>query len=145
MSDNTKYLNDILKFLYDSKGCYKDHAEHAQQASLKGLFSGFNQQREAFISEIKEAIKDFGGDPSEYGTIIGTLHLLLEDIKSYITNGDPVAIAKEIRRSESLLIERYLRALTEADFSQDLKATLIGQMKTIDENIRDMDINLVTV
>ena len=132
-------LNNIMQFLHDSAECFKKHVYNVNDNQLKELFAKYVISREEMLDEIKIAICHFGKDIEVKGTLLGKTHMLFENIKSYLTNGDAFAITKEVRRGENVLIDYYKEAL-KLDLPMGLKQVLIKHLAQIEEDIKKADL-----
>ncbi|MCD6047857.1 MAG: hypothetical protein K0S08_1504 [Gammaproteobacteria bacterium] len=136
--DIAKCLNRIVAFLHDSQSCYKDHIGHVKNPELKQLFNQLNFSREKMVKELSEEIIALGAEPEKSGTALGQAHRVYENIKTKLTNGDPLVIAKEIRRGESILIQYYQEAISE-DLPQPLKNKLLEHLEIIGSDLKAVD------
>jgi uncharacterized protein (TIGR02284 family) len=137
-TDIAKSLNKIVAFLHDSQVCYKDHVEHVTQPELKKLFGHIASLREKMIKDLTAEISSLGEVPSQSGTLLGQSHRIYENLKSLITSGDPLAIAKEIRRGESILIQYYQEAIR-ANLPKSLQEKLMAHLGEIENNLKGVD------
>jgi uncharacterized protein (TIGR02284 family) len=136
--DIAKCLNRIVAFLHDSQSCYKDHIGHVKNPELKQLFNQLNFSREKMVKELSEEIIALGAEPEKSGTALGQAHRVYENIKTKLTDGDPLVIAKEIRRGESILIQYYQEAISE-DLPQPLKNKLLEHLEIIGSDLKAVD------
>jgi uncharacterized protein (TIGR02284 family) len=141
--DIKDYLNNILEYLYDSADCYEKHVENVSDNNLKELFSYLSQQRLLMIDEIKSEIQRLGGEPKNSRTIIGQLHELYENLKSIITSGNPLAITKEIKRGENMLIESY-KEIFKQEPPEKTKSLLLSHLNQLEDELKHVDMNSVT-
>lgn len=133
-----KKLDEIAQLLHDGYSCYKNHVENVKQPALKELFIHLSQQRLKMENEIKKEIELAGEKPSEGGTITGTVHKFYENLKSIITQGDPLAITKEIKRGENMLLEEYKSAIS-CHLTNELKEILIRQFNQVEDELKEAD------
>jgi uncharacterized protein (TIGR02284 family) len=136
--DTAKCLNKIVAFLHDSQSCYKDHVGHVSNPELKQLFNQLNFSREKMIKELSEEVIALGAEPEKSGTVLGQAHRLYENLKTKLTEGDPLVIAKEIRRGESILIQYYQEAINE-DLPLPLKSKLLTHLEEIGNDLKAVD------
>ncbi|MDF2868325.1 MAG: aldehyde dehydrogenase [Gammaproteobacteria bacterium] len=136
-------VNDVIENLYDSCNGYKECADKIEEPYMQQLFQRLANQRERMIQELKSRAELAGVKPVESGTIAGAAHRTFIDVKSLVTGGDPEAIIKEVKRGEHHTIEQYKEALDE-DIPADLKALLSQQMRTIETNLAEIDVQART-
>lgn len=141
--DLSEALNDIFQFLVDSKSCFAKHTQNVNNIALKRLFAQLTQSRGKMIAEIKSMLASHGEFPSERGTITGKTHMVFENIKSLLTGGDALAITKEVRRGEGVLIEYYKNALALKP-PVEVRNLLLSHLEQIQEDIKEADLLSVT-
>ncbi|MDQ3072814.1 MAG: PA2169 family four-helix-bundle protein [Bacteroidota bacterium] len=106
-----KQLNDLIEYCKDGQHGYKTAAEDVDNNQLKSTFQNFAQQREQFVSELKNEVRNLGGDPDKHGSATGALHRTWIDIKSVVAGGDAKAILAECDRGDSAAEKAYDEAL----------------------------------
>jgi uncharacterized protein (TIGR02284 family) len=131
-------LNNILQFLQDSAECFSKHVENVKTSELKALFKDFTLSREDMIREIEEELILRGDHRKIKGTLLGKAHMLFENLKSYISKGDPLIITKEVRRGEGVLIEYYKEALA-LQIPPVLRAKLMKHLNKIENDVKESD------
>lgn len=136
--DIANRLNKIIGFLFDSESCYLDHAEHSDDAQLKQLFMHLNTSRKKMIEELQNEVGQLGTEPENSATVLGQAHRIYENLKGAITDHDPLVIAKEIRRGESILIQSYQEAI-KRDLPQALKDKLMAHLDKIEDDLKAVD------
>jgi uncharacterized protein (TIGR02284 family) len=115
MSENNEkaisVLNDLIEFCKDGQYGYNTAAEDVKNSELKSLFNTYARQRAEFSSQLKEQVRELGGDPDKGGNITGAVHRGWIDLKSAITSGDEGALLKECDRGDSAAEAKYDEAL----------------------------------
>jgi uncharacterized protein (TIGR02284 family) len=111
--DVVNTLNELVEYCKDGQHGYHTAAEDVKNPELKSLFNNFAQQRATFANQLREQIKQFGGDPDKHGSVTGSLHRTWIDIKSVVARGDEGAILAECDRGDSAAEEKYDHALRE--------------------------------
>lgn len=132
-------LNNILQFLFDSKVCFDKHIQNVNDDDLKRIFKEISESRQAMIADIHNQLLNLGIDKAIKGTVLGKLHMIFENIKSFLTEGDPIAITKEVRRGENVLIDYYKQALI-LQLAPNLKTLLLRHMNKIEDDIKKSDL-----
>ncbi len=136
-------VNDVIENLYDSRNGYKECADKIDNPQMQQLFQRLANQRERMLQELKSRVEFAGVEPSQSGTMAAAAHRTFIDIKSLLTGGDTDAIINEVKRGEHHTISQYKEAIDE-DIPVDLKALLSQQMRTIETNLTEIDIQAGT-
>jgi uncharacterized protein (TIGR02284 family) len=131
-------LNTLLQHLQDSYHCYNDHKESVANKELAVLFANLSRQRQHRINAIKQRVEAIRGEPTDERTVTGRLHQVYENLKTFITGGDPLVMTKEIKRGENLLIEYYRKVMQE-DLPEDIKNKLLDHLNTIEDELKEAD------
>src|SRR6476661_5890432 len=96
------------------------------------------QSRKKMIQDIQNALSHYGVTKELKGTILGKTHMVFENIKSFITKGDSLAITKEVRRGESVLIDYYKKAAI-LPLEPKIKDMLLSHIDKIEEDVKKSD------
>ncbi|MCD6047859.1 MAG: hypothetical protein K0S08_1506 [Gammaproteobacteria bacterium] len=141
MTDNKLIddLNDLLEYLYDSKNGFNECADLIKDAKLEALFDELERQRKHFSESLYQAIVQAGGKPVESGSLTAALHRTMVDLKSLATGSDTAAIANEVKRGETTMLERYREVLGK-DYPANIKALLQEQASAIEENLKKIEV-----
>jgi uncharacterized protein (TIGR02284 family) len=132
-------LNNIMQFQKDSVDCLERHIANVHDIRLQDLFKKLVFSRKTMLHEIQAELIMRGIDKAATGTLLGKAHMLFENIKSMITKGDALAITKEIRRGESMLIDYYKNALA-IEIPADLRAKLLTHLAQIEDDMKEYDL-----
>jgi uncharacterized protein (TIGR02284 family) len=135
----TEALNNIMQFLHDRAVCFAKHVENVRAPELKKLFRNLTLSREKMLQEIQAELISRGNRFAVKGTWLGKTHMLFENLKSRIVQGDALSITKEVRRGEGVLIEYYKEALA-MQISPELRAKLMKHLSKIEDDIKKSDL-----
>jgi uncharacterized protein (TIGR02284 family) len=140
MADNKLIddLNDLLEYLYDSKNGFNECADLIKDAKLEAMFDELERQRKYFSETLYQSIVQLGGTPVESGSLTAALHRTMVDLKSLATGGDATAIANEVKRGETTMLERYREVLGK-DCPANIKTLLQEQANAIEENLKKIE------
>lgn len=136
-------LNNILQFLTDSKSCFEKHVHNVNDPNLKILFKKYASERGRMIEDLKNELSFYTQNIVAKGTILGKSHMVFENIKSFVMNGDALSITKEVRRGEGVLIEYYKNALN-LDLRSQTRSILLNHLKQIQEEVAEADLESIS-
>ena len=108
-------LNDLIAKNYDAEKGYKEAAEDVDSPALKTMFKDYATQRYNFGHDLKDAIKQLGGEVEKGGTIGAAIHRAWIDLRSAIAGNDESAVLKEAIRGEDNALANYDEALNDMD------------------------------
>ena len=108
-------LNDLIAKNYDAEKGYKEAAEDVDSPALKTMFKDYATQRYNFGHDLKDAIKQLGGEVEKGGTIGAAIHRAWIDLRSAIAGNDEAAVLKEAIRGENNALANYDEALNDMD------------------------------
>ena len=104
-------LNHLIETCYDGENGYKKAAEDVDNTNLKTLFNNYAEQRYRFGHELKEHVRQLGGDPEKGTTVKSDLHRVWIDIKSAFTSGGEKAVLAECERGDNYAVDAYAKAV----------------------------------
>lgn len=135
------YLNNILQYLNDSLDGYKLNREDVSEPQLKATLQKLCQDRMEMIEEIKSKISELDGSPTDRNTVAGTIHQWYQDFKNAITGGEPLAVSRQIRFGESILIDEYKSTLNE-ELPEDIRQLLLNQLTKIEDGLKEVELEV---
>jgi len=133
MNDKEKSLtalHELVETCKDGKKGYQDASEHIENDELKTILYRLSQQRSLFEAELKDEIRQLGGNTDESPSVAGTAHRVWMNIKSGLRGNDTDAILEECKRGDKAAIERYEAAL-KAELPQFIRDKVADQFKLI--------------
>lgn len=104
-------LNGLIEICKDGQEGFKQAAEGISNLALRNKFYEYGQQREFFVNELQELVRDLGGNPENSGTIAGAIHRSWIDIKSLVAGKDENSVLNEVEQGEDTAKNAYLKAL----------------------------------
>lgn len=104
-------LHELIETCEDGKRGYQDASEHIENDELKTILYRLSQQRSLFEADLKNEIRQLGGDMEESKSIAGTVHRAWMNFKSEVNGNDTDAILNECKRGDKAAIEKYEAAL----------------------------------
>lgn len=105
-------LDDLIVTTIDSVKGYEHSAESAKSPDLQAIFLELATERRAIAETLQGRSRELGGSPSDFGSVAGTVHRRVEDLRRALGGGDE-ALLKEIARGEDYLAEEYQRVLSD--------------------------------
>jgi uncharacterized protein (TIGR02284 family) len=106
-------LRGLIETAKDGQHGFQTAAEDAKDGDLARVFTEFSTQRTTFIAELQDRVRSLGGNPSESGSVAGSLHRGWIDLKSAISSHEPHAVLSECERGEDAAVKAYREALDE--------------------------------
>lgn len=133
MSDNhsVSKLDDLIVTLIDSVKGYEHSAEKAEAGRFKDFFLEMARDRRAAVTVLQAASRAEGGTPADEGSMAGTVHRRLEDLRVAFGGGDS-AVIKEVERGEDYLKEEFDRVLKD----ERMSAPAMGAVRQAYESVR---------
>ncbi len=133
-------LNDLLKTTKDGEEGFRTCAENAKDASLKAVFISAAHRCDEGARELATTIRGMGGEPTESGSVSGSIHRAWTSLKSSVTGMDDHAILAECERGEDVAKSAYESAL-DKDLTVEVRTIVERQYRGVKENhdkIRDL-------
>ncbi len=123
-------LNSVASLLIDAETGYRDAAqipdnEQRVQRSLLALAAQRSREREA----VQRRVGTLGGEPDQFGAVLGAPGRAYTDLQTVFANDTRVALDAVLRSERTLLkrLKRHLRE-TETRVSKDLLIRIHGQV-----------------
>ena len=114
MIDNDEVV-DVLKNLIettkDGIEGFNECAEKAKKPELKSAFTRAASRCQEGLGELKYAVREFGGDPDEDGSLLASLHRGWLELRTAVSSNDDKVILQECQRGEENAIKNYREAL----------------------------------
>ncbi|MGE4241696.1 ferritin-like domain-containing protein [Ramlibacter sp.] len=111
VGDVIDLLKDLVECSKDGEYGFRECAEHAKRADLKGIFLQRADDCRSGAQELNAMIRSLGGSVEEGGSAMGALHRGWVAVKSALTGYDDKAILAECERGEDNAKARYRSAL----------------------------------
>jgi uncharacterized protein (TIGR02284 family) len=133
MSDNhdVSKLDDLIVTLIDSVKGFEHSAGKAEAARYKDFFLEMARDRRMAVTVLQAASRAEGGTPADEGSVAGTLHRRIEDLRVALGGGD-AAVIKEVERGEDYLKEEFERVLND----ERMSPAAMGAVREAYESVR---------
>ncbi len=129
-NDVVSILNGLIETCKDGQEGFKTASETIRNSEFRRLFNIFSQQRAQFLAELQAEVHRIGGNPSQSGSVAGTLHRGWMNLKAAVTRVDEGAIIAECQRGEEAAVNNYQEAL-KADLPLDVQYVVKRQYMDI--------------
>lgn len=111
-------LNRLVEICEDGNRGYKDASDHLEHGDVKTILYRLSQQRALFEAELKNEVRNLGGNPDvvkedNSGTVLGNLHKAFLNIKEKFSKHDYEAVIEECKRGDKAAVLTYEEALKE--------------------------------
>jgi uncharacterized protein (TIGR02284 family) len=130
-------IEDLVKYLQDSRNGYRESAANVDSQSIKNLFIMFSEKRERMLGELESMCADKEMFQSN-GTLKGAIHQIFVNLKGFLTNKNVSSIIAEIKKGENFLIDSYAAALENDEVPVNLKLILRKQMQEIKNDLENV-------
>ena len=139
-NETVSTLNDLLKTTKDGQEGFRTCSQNVKDANLKAVFTSGAQRCDEGARELETTIRGLGGEPTDSGSISGSMHRAWTSLRSSITGMDDHAILAECERGEDSAESVYEKAL-QKDLPIEVKTIVKRQYRGVKENhdkIRDL-------
>jgi uncharacterized protein (TIGR02284 family) len=138
MMETTNKLKEQLEHLLlicnDGIEGYRKAAENSKGIEFTSLFNDYVLQRTEYANELKEKIREIGGDSdNEKGGTLGMLHRLWTDIKYKLSSDEEHAALEACITGEKAAITEYDEVLKSTDLTSDLKTLIEDQREGVEK------------
>ncbi len=124
--DRTKdidVMNNLLSLCLDSAKGYREAADTCKTPSLAQIFHTRATERDQVASELTAEITSLNGTPHEHGTIAGSAHRLVMDVRAMVSD-DAKATINEVERGEDVIKGAFEKAMANPELSPETQATI---------------------
>src|ERR1700753_2642302 len=104
-------MQDLLSINIDSQRGFEEAANTTKDPQLKSLFTEYGQKRAFNASELRQYLSGAGEEPTNSGSVSGTLHRWWIDAKQALTGSDATSVLSEAERGEDSIKHEYEGAL----------------------------------
>ena len=129
--DAISTLNSLAALARDGVNGMKSAAEAAKNTSIKTKLQHLAQERDSIFSELQNAVRSLGGDPTKSGTTAGAIHRGWMSLKEMVSASDDKALLDECERGEDVA----KKAFTEAT-AQSLPAQALAIVRKGSEQVQ---------
>ena len=126
-------LNNLLETTRDGEQGFRTCADGVSSPNLKSMFEAAAQRCAVGAAELEDKIRSLGGEPTQQGSISGSMHRAWTNIKSAITGMSEHAVLAECERGEDVAKSVYEQALQQ-DLPADVRVLVDRQYQGVREN-----------
>jgi uncharacterized protein (TIGR02284 family) len=133
-------LNDLHKTTKDGEEGFRACANQVKSTNLKSVFQAAASRCDEGAAELKAKIRVLGGEPTQSGSIGGSLHRAWMNVKSSITGMDDHAVLAACESAEDAAKSAYEAAL-KTDLPADVRTIIERQYQGVKQNhdrVRDL-------
>jgi uncharacterized protein (TIGR02284 family) len=112
--DAISTLNSLAALARDGVNGMKSAAEAAKNASIKTKLQQLAQERDSIFSELQNAVRSLGGDPTKSGTTAGAIHRGWMSLKEMVSASDDKALLDECERGEDVAKKAFTEATAQS-------------------------------
>ena len=135
-------LNHLIAIANDGKCGYENAAKDVKDLTLKELFTQYSSERASMVQELKNEVKNLGGDPEKNGDNLGALHRAWMDITAGVTSGDRADVLRSCITGEEAALKAFNEELANAQ-TNEINRLLSQQLNTINlalNNLRSLEL-----
>jgi uncharacterized protein (TIGR02284 family) len=139
-NDVISTLNDLIETCKDGEEGFLSCANNVKNPALKSFLEEKAQRAPTGARQLRDKVRELGGDPERSGSTAGAMHRAWVNIKSSVTGMDDQAILAECERGEDVAKRAYEKAL-QADLPADIRMLVETQYREVKANhdrVRDM-------
>lgn len=133
-------LNELIETCKDGEEGFLACAQKVTNPMLKSFFEEKAQRCATGAVQLRDKVRELGGNPESGGSTAGSLHRGWMHFKSSLVGMDDDSILAECERGEDAAKEAYERAL-KRDLPPDLRRLVEVQYREVKANhdrVRDM-------
>ncbi|WP_445143445.1 PA2169 family four-helix-bundle protein [Dyella sp. Tek66A03] len=105
-----KVLNCLIESTLDSSEGYREAADQTKDVMIAELFKRWSVERRRVVAELRNAVRELGGEPEDDGTVLASAHRVFLDLRAHMDKTDK-AVVDEVGRGEDHLKSKYEEAL----------------------------------
>ena len=125
-------LNDLIEIARDGKDFYVEAAGKVKDAELAALFTRIAAVKQDIVTRLSGVVAATGGEPSDHGTMVGSIHQLYTRIRAALGDTEYGYVA-ELEESE----DRLLHAFTETIDDRDTPAAVRTEAQALLPQVRE--------
>jgi uncharacterized protein (TIGR02284 family) len=118
-----KVLNCLIESTLDSSEGYREAADQSKDVMIAELFKRWAVERRRVVADLRNAVRELGGEPDANGTVLASAHRVFLDLRAHMSKTDK-AVVNEVERGEDHIKSKYEDALKDEKLGpQALAAT----------------------
>ena len=126
-------LNELIETCKDGEEGFLACAEKVTNPMLKSFFEEKAQRCATGALQLRDKVREIGGDPQRGGSAAGTLHRGWMHFKSSLVGMNDDSVLAECERGEDFAKEAYERALKQ-DLPADIRRMVEAQYQEVRAN-----------
>jgi uncharacterized protein (TIGR02284 family) len=103
-------LNCLIESTLDSSEGYREAADQSKDVMIADLFKRWAVERRRVVADLRNAVRELGGEPEGNGTALASAHRVLLDLRAHMSKTDK-AVVSEVERGEDHIKSKYEDAL----------------------------------
>jgi uncharacterized protein (TIGR02284 family) len=133
--DTIAVLNDLIATCKDGVSGFKSAANAVQNLTLKALLTSRVVSIEQAASDLQEAVRALGGDPTDFGHPAESLHRSWINMKAALDGSDEHEVLEETARGEEAAVSHYREALQRTTLPDAIRGLVARQLRGAQENL----------
>lgn len=129
---------ELAHFIEDGNRGYKKAADETRDMRLKSFCIKQAEQRNRFLNELNQIIRNYGGSPEESGTVKGALFRQWMDVKAGLTGSDDISIINSCIYGEEWAIKAVNDALEEDELPVDVRSAIENQHTVCQDTLTEL-------
>ncbi len=133
-------IQDLIEINIDSSKGFREAADKIETNEIATLFRHCADEREQYAGQLKSLVQANGTEPTDSGSIKGTVHRWWVGLRGTVQQGDEHAVLAEAERGEDAIKHRYEDTLkgTAGSAVNDVIQKQYAGVKARHDQIRDM-------
>jgi len=123
-------LHELIQTNEDSVQGYADAAEHLKEGDLSTIFYRLSQQRALFREELKDCVRQLGGDDEKTTKVTHQLSRLWMNFKSGLNGSDTIKIIDDCKKADIGAVKNYEEVIN-SNPPEYIRDIMINQLKHI--------------
>lgn len=132
-------LNDIIQKNHDSVEGYRKASEKVSDSNLVSFFNRQINERQGFIRELQNEVRNLGGEPSTEGTFKGQMHRAWIDFKTMLSFDKEESVLEAAITGEKNCINEYDDLLEESGLPESTRSLLSRQKNAVQSALRQVE------
>lgn len=133
-------LNHLIGISKDGEKGFANAADHVKRPDLKTVFKDYSASCASGVKELQGLVTNLGGSAKSDGTMAGTFHRGLVDVKASVAGHSDLAILEECEKGEDVAKKAYSDALNE-QIPQNMRDVIARQNTEVlahHDKVRDL-------
>src|ERR671916_1120112 len=123
-SHDISVLNSLIETTIDSVDGYRRSAQEATNSRFSAAFLERANEREQVVSQLRDAVRQLGGNPEDDGSVLAAAHRAFLSLKDKVTGTDDTAIIGEVDHGETYLANKWEAALKDGQLSPQVRQVI---------------------